>query len=184
MGTCNVGALSPNSYGDYFAWGESKTKDTFNWETHSLVSGNDYNNVSWSKYNSVEGRGTVDNKTCLEMIDDAARMNWGGKWRMPTIEEWKELSKKCTWTWTTLEGQNGFRVTASNGNSIFLPASGKMEQSSIEDENSTGFYWSSNYDVNKRLSVYTASSVVFGASFHHIHYHPRCWGLSIRPVTE
>ena len=55
---------------------------------------------------------------------DAATANWGGSWRMPKSTELKELIDNCTWTWTTQNGVNGYKVIGTNGNSIFLPAAG------------------------------------------------------------
>ena len=91
--TQNVGAVLPEGYGDYFAWGETTTKSYY---------GDNYKwcNGSWdnfTKYNTSSKYGTVDNKTRLELEDDAARANWGGAWRMPTEKEWTELHDKCAW---------------------------------------------------------------------------------------
>ena len=86
--TCNVGATTPEEYGDYFAWGETQPKDYYDWSTYKYCNGDEY---SITKYCTRSTYGTVDIKTTLELSDDAARVNWGGKWRMPTIEEQKEL---------------------------------------------------------------------------------------------
>ena len=81
--TCNVGADSPEEYGYHFAWGETSPKTTYNWSTYKYCNGDEY---SMTKY-CDDSFGTVDNKTTLELSDDAARVNWGGKWRMPTRAE-------------------------------------------------------------------------------------------------
>ncbi|MCQ2319676.1 MAG: hypothetical protein MJZ90_12290 [Bacteroidales bacterium] len=86
--TCNVGADSPEDYGDYFAWGETETKSDYDWDTYKWCNGS-YNTLT--KYNTKSSYGTVDNKTTLELSDDAARANWGGSWRMPTEAEFQEL---------------------------------------------------------------------------------------------
>ena len=122
--TCNVGATKPEEYGDYFAWGETQPKDYNDWSTYKWCIGS-YNTLT--KYNTSSSYGTVDNKTVLAKTDDAATVNWGGSWRMPTDTEWTELRENCTWTWTTQNseygyGVHGYRVTSKkNGNSIFLP---------------------------------------------------------------
>ena len=181
--TCNVGASFPSDNGYYFAWGETVMKSRFTWENHKFrISGLAYNTIIWSKYNSVEGRGTVDNKTRLEMQDDAARANWGGQWRMPTIAEWKELLSNCSWAWTTQDGTNGYLVSG-NGKSIFLPAAGFWHNGDVVEEiNSKGYYWASTYNTENELSAYSADDIVFSSTFHHTNYNPRYWGLTIRPV--
>ena len=138
--TCNVGATKPEEYGDYFAWGETQPKETYNWSTYKWCRGS---SDTQTKYCTDSYYGTVDNKTTLDLSDDAARANWGGSWRMPTTEEQQELINNCTWTWTTQNGVNGYKVTSkSNGNSIFLPAAGCRDDSSLNDAGSYGDYWS------------------------------------------
>ena len=117
----NVGAISPEDYGDYFAWGETELKTDYSWSTYKFELGTDENGP-FSKYVTNSSYGTVDNKTVLDPEDDAAHVNWGGSWRMPTDAEWTELRTKCTWTWTS--EVNGMLVTGPNGKSIFLPAAG------------------------------------------------------------
>ena len=140
--TCNVGATAPEGYGDYFAWGETNPKDKYNWSTYKYCNGSE---TSLTKYNTNSNFGTVDNKTTLELSDDAARVNWGGSWRMPTRAEQDELRNNCTWTWTTQSGVNGYKVTSkTNGNSIFLPATGYRVYTSVYDVGSVGHVWSSS----------------------------------------
>ena len=175
--TCNVGASKPEEYGDYFAWGETQPKSTYNWSTYKYCNGS-YNTLT--KYNNSSSYGTVDNKTQLELSDDAARANWGGSWRMPTRAEQGELRENCTWTWTTQNGVNGYKVTSKkNGNSIFLPAAGYRDVSSLSNAGSYGSYWSSS------LYTYIASYAYclgFGSSNVGWHSSDRCYGRSVRPV--
>jgi hypothetical protein len=121
--TCNVGATKPEEYGDYFAWGETTPKDAYDWSTYKWCNGGP---STQTKYCTNSSYGTVDNKTTLDLSDDAACANWGGSWRMPTRAEQDELRNNCTWTWTTQNGVNGYKVTGTNGNSIFLPAAGYL----------------------------------------------------------
>ena len=178
--TCNVGASSPEEYGDYFAWGETSTKSSYSWSTYKWCNGS---STSQTKYNTSSSYGTVDNKTVLELSDDAARANWGGSWRMPTHEEFQELYNNCTWTWTTQNGKNGYKVTSSkNGNSIFLPAAGYRYGSSLNGAGSYGNYWSASL-----LSSYPCGA--WALSFDSGGVDPsgngdRCNGQSVRPVTE
>ena len=140
--TCNVGATTPEGYGDYFAWGETSPKGNYNWSTYKYCNGS---SSTLTKYNNSTIYGTVDNKTTLDLSDDAARANWGGTWRMPTEAEQKELRKHCKWKWTTQNGVKGFKVTSkTNGNSIFLPAAGNRNGTSVYNVGSSGRYWSSS----------------------------------------
>ena len=179
--TCNVGATSPEEYGDYFAWGETTPKTTYDWSTYKYCNGT-YD--SMTKYCTQSGYGTVDNKTTLELSDDAARVNWGGSWRMPTDAELRELrnTNNCTWTWTTQNGVNGYKVTSNkNGNSIFLPAAGCRCGSDLYCAGSSGGFWSSSlntsYSDNACSVSFDSDNVSWDISF-------RYYGRSVRPVCE
>ena len=133
LACCNVGAEKPEDCGDYFAWGETQPKSDYSWSTYKYCKRVQVDGDVWdvcqgyrmTKYctDSIYGYyGFTDDKTVLEPIDDAARANWGGSWRMPTNAEFQELIDKCTWTWTTVNGKEGYKVTSKqNGNIIFLP---------------------------------------------------------------
>ncbi len=179
--TCNVGATKPEEYGYYFAWGETTPKSTYNWSTYKYCNGDLY---SMTKYCEDSYFGTVDNKTTLELSDDAARVNWGGKWRMPTKAEQDELrnTSNCTWTWTTQNGVNGYKVTSKkNGNSIFLPAAGYRDNSSLNDAGFNGDYWSSSLDTSNSFCAYNLD---FDSSYVVWDYYFRCDGRSVRAVCE
>ena len=140
--TCNVGATTPEGYGDYFAWGETTPKNNYDWSTYKYCNGS---SSTLTKYNTNSSNGTIDNKTTLDLSDDAARANWGGTWRMPTRAEQEELINNCTWTWSTRNGVRGYKVTSkTNGNSIFLPAAGYRTGTSVYTVGSFGYYWSSS----------------------------------------
>ena len=184
--TCNVGASSPGDYGNYYAWGETTTKTDYSWSNLKYCTDstgdhfNKYCRTEYSKYWS--GIGSPDNKTRLEMSDDAARQNWGGRWRMPTKAECEELVNKCTWTWTSQGGHNGYKVTSkTNGNSIFLPAAGYRDGSSLDDAGSDGYYWSSSLGSG---DSWRACSMYFDSSSHYVLSSHRYFGRSVRPVTE
>ena len=178
--TCNVGANKPGNEGSYFAWGETTTKYNYGWSTYRYCS--DDSGYTFTKYNTKSYYGTVDNRTLLEMSDDAARANWGGSWRMPTDAEWTELRNNCNWTWTTQDGKNGYRVTSrTNGNSIFLPAAGGRNEGSLSGAGSYGDYWSSSLisvGPYYAWNVYFNSGGVYRGDFY------RCYGQSVRPVSE
>ena len=176
--TMNIGANSPEDYGDYFAWGETTSKDSYSWETYKWCKGF-YNTLT--KYCTYSGYdyGTVDNKSVLVLSDDAARYNWGGTWRMPTYDELNELKTKCTTTWTSLNGVKGRLVTGPNGNSIFLPAAGHRYYSSLYDAGSIGYYWSSSLDTSDPID---GKYLVFYSSNFYMDYNHRFFGQSVRAV--
>ena len=177
--TCNVGATSPEKYGNYYAWGETSTKSNYSWSTYKYCNGS---STTMTKYCNSSSYGTVDNKTTLEPSDDVARASWGGSWRMPTIDEFSELNSKCTWTWTSQNGKNGYKVTGPNGNSIFLPAAGCRVGESLDDAGSNGDYWSSSLNTSR---AYGARTLYFGSSGRSTSsYDYRYCGRSVRPVTK
>ena len=180
--TCNVGASKPEEYGDYFAWGETQPKNTYDWSTYKWCNGS-YD--TQTKYCTKNSYGTVDNKTQLELSDDAARANWGGSWRMPTHEEQEELRTQCTWTWTTQNGVYGYKVTSKKSgytnNSIFLPAAGYRYGSSLYDAGSDGYYWSSSLNTDYPSGAYY---LYFDSDSVDWYYDDRYIGFTVRPVCQ
>ena len=176
--TTNIGASKPEENGDYFAWGETEPKSNYNWSTYKWCNGS-YNSLT--KYNTSNSYGTVDNKTVLELGDDAARVKWGGSWRMPTKEEFDELKNQCNWVWTTQGGKNGYRITGPSGDSIFLPAAGFLEGTSLKQSGTYGLYWSS-YSGNN-LPHY-AYYLYFRSGYVNWDLYYRYNGRSVRPVIS
>lgn len=180
--TCNVGAESPEDYGDYFAWGETSGynsgKTYFYWDSYKYCNGS---SSTITKYCTRSNYGTVDNKTVLEAADDAASVNWGGSWRMPTDAEMTELRTKCIWTWTTQNGVKGYKVVGPNGNFLFLPAAGYRFVSDLDLAGSYGNYWSSSLDT-----FYSggACSLGFDSGSHDWYCNDRYCGFSVRPVCQ
>ena len=182
--TCNIGASSPSAYGDYYAWGETSTKSSYTWENYRFrTSGDSYDNVRFNKYNTQSGRGTVDNRTTLELSDDVARQKWGGSWRMPTEKEFQELIDNCTWTWTTMNGVKGYKVTGKKSGytdrSIFLPAAGYRYDTSLNYAGEIGDYCSSSLYSGR---PYDAQGLGFKYRFLYSGSDLRSRGLSVRPV--
>ena len=171
--TCNVGATSPEDYGDYFAWGEIEPKETYSWATYKWCDGTSSN---MTKYNAADG------KTILDPEDDAAQVQWGGNWRMPTEEEQQELIDRCSWERTNLNGVIGYKVTGPNGNSIFLPAAGFRDGSSLYNAGSDGNYWSSLLSTVRPDSAWRV--LYFGSSNVGRGYDRRSYGFSVRPVCQ
>ena len=180
----NLGADTPEDYGDYYAWGETVPKDNYRWSTYELCNGS-YTKLT--KYNNSNSYGVVDNKTEFmdyDYEDDAARQALGGKWRVPTDADWTELREQCTWTWVTnynSSGINGRLVKATNGNSIFLPAADVRYGTDLSNEGSYGHYWSST----RRTDIpYQAWSYDFDSNNLYVTGFDRYLGLSVRPVSE
>lgn len=180
--TMNIGATRPEEYGDYFAWGETKPKSDYSLSTYKY--GNSIKNINKYCTDRFYGyRFFKDNKTILDPEDDAAHVNWGGDWRMPTKEEQDELCENCTWTWTTLNGVNGYKVQSKKigytDKWIFLPAAGYRGDSGLCDVGNYGDYWSSSlYTGNPDYAydLYFASGEVDWG------YDYRYRGQSVRPV--
>ena len=158
--TCNIGANSPEEYGDYFAWGETTIKSEYN--------------PSNSK---TYGMRIADIKGDTQY--DAARAQWGGGWRLPTREDFNELIENCKWEWTNVHGVKGMRVVGHNGNSIFFPAAGYRLGSSLYDDGDYGNYWSSSPSGYGR-----AYYLGFGNGSEDVDLSGRGYGLTVRPITE
>lgn len=179
--TCNVGAEKPEDFGLYFAWGETngyglETSDghLFGWGSYKWCNGS---RDTLTKYNSNSDYGEVDNKTVLDPEDDAAHVNWGGSWRMPTYAECQELVHYCVWTWTSENGVAGFKVSG-NGNYIFLPAAVFRYGATLYEGSSAG-YWSATSDS---VDADDAYYLYFYSSDHETVCYSRCYGRSVRPV--
>ena len=160
--TCNVGAATPEDYGNYYAWGETTTKSSYtedNCRTYGV------------SMNDISGNANYD----------AARANWGGTWRMPTWEEMEELIDNCTWTWITQSGVKGCKVTGSNGKSIFLPHAGYCEGTSRSSVGEIGSYWSSTPFESDGKYAY---DLFFSGGGHRVSWDGRSLGRTVRPVSD
>ena len=163
--TCNVGASSPEGYGDYFAWGETSPKSSYD-----------------SANSKTYGKSSYNHDIGGDSSTDAARANWGGSWRLPTAEEFQELIDNCKWTWTTLNGKKGYKVVSKkNGNSIFLPAAGDRYGTSLYFAGEFGSYWSSTPYEDYSYGAYFLS---FDSSGHRVNGDYRYDRRTVRPVSE
>ena len=202
--TCNVGATNPWDYGNYYAWGETKTKSDYSWETYKYYNGS---NHSLTKYNYNAEYGTVDNKNTLESADDVATAVFGADYSMPTTADWDELSSQCYWVWTTnyneqnvsgyivyhpkSDGDKGVKVyingTALDSYSlsdvhIFLPAAGFRYYSGLDLAGYCGYYWSSSlygHDPSGARNCTFGSDYVSPSDIYN-----RYGGFSGRPVKR
>jgi hypothetical protein len=193
--TMNVGADSPKDYGDYFAWGETSRKSTYNWSTYKWMNDGMSSWIDVNKYTFADrqtdavwyneyGEFIGDGKITLDLTDDAAYVNWGSSWRMPTKAEQDELrnSSYTTWIWTTHTGVKGYKVTSKiNGNSIFLPAAGYLSDSSRINAGFYGGYWSSSLGAKYSDQAY---ELYFGSGNFDLDGYPRCSGRSVRAVLR
>ena len=184
--TCNVGASKPEEYGDYFAWGETTPKDTYNWDTYKWC---DRSDDTMSKYCDNNNFGTIDNKKTLDSEDDVATVNWGSNWCMPTHKQIEELLLQTEKKWTTLNNVNGVKLTSKiNGNSIFLPAAGYRSYRTVRDAGVMGGYWSCSVGSLSAAkgTPSDASEILLSMEttelFVAVNYEHRLHGCSVRPV--
>ena len=175
--TCNVGASSPSDYGNYYAWGETSTKSSYTVENLKYRLETTKHKVS--KYVTDSKFGNVDGKSELDPSDDAAYVNWGSGWRMPSETQCVELCEKCKWTWATMGGHKGYNVVGPNGNSFFLPAAGYRKDSELYSVGSYGNYWSRSLCFD---TPGLASDLFFGSSIAYWGIDERRVGHSVRPV--
>ena len=180
--TCNVGATNPEDYGDYFAWGETEPKDYYEWVTYkwvNVVKGDLY----FTKYCFNSNEGDVDEKDQLDPEDDAAYVNWGPEWRMPTRDQIYELVENCTAEWTQLNDVNGELLTGPNGNTLFLPAAGNMGNK-LFDAGEGGFYWGCSmwFVPPTHYFVQHGTTIHFDVEWWEWNGGSRCAGFTVRPV--
>ena len=161
--TMNVGAGSPGDYGDYFAWGEVHPKLVYYEE----------NSVTYEKY--------IAGSICGNSQYDSARYHWGGSWRLPTEEEFAELTEKCRWIWSKENGHEGYTVVGPNGNSIFLPAAGAHVRLWTNDVGTEGHYWSGSSNEG---DPQIAKDLNFTDESFYVSSHTRNIGGSVRPVSD
>ena len=183
--TCNVGSLSPEEYGDFYAWGENETKTEYGWVTYRYCNGSYTTITKYCNNDSYGNNGFTDSKTTLDPDDDVAHVKWGGDWRMPTKEEFTELLNNCTWTWTTQNSIKGYKVTSNKSGytdrSIFLPAAGFRGGKSSFSTGLVGYYWSSLLYVGYPSETW---NLYFNSDDRSVDCSNRCYGLPVRPVCQ
>lgn len=192
--TCNVGATTPEGYGDYFAWGETESKTIYDYTTYNYCVSD---NVSWShpltKYcNDPEWgyNGYSDDLTILQASDDAATAKWGNGWCMPTADQWRELKDNTDFQWMTQDGVEGMLLTAPNGNSLFLPAAGACWDHGLNLVDFFGGYWSCSLNTDNPFYAWgiffnpesfdNTTNIYYGMD----NLLSRCYGLSVRAVRS
>lgn len=180
--TCNVGAITPEEYGEYYAWGEIVPKSSYNWNTYKWGDGTTNQLTKLTKYNVDSDLGTKDYKTVLDLADDAATANWGSDWRMPSITDITELvnPSNTTHEWTTLNGVSGMKLkSVKNGKTLFLPAGGYRWSTSLWDSGSTGHYWGRSLTATSGR----ANTLYFNSPNNFLsNSEERQYGCCVRPV--
>lgn len=164
---CNVGASFPSDYGDYFAWGEVENKNSYNMNNYA------YYNDSTEEFIFIG-----DNISGTDY--DAACANWGESWNMPTRDQVNELIKKCTWTWTTMDGKKGYSGKGKNGKYIFLPASGWRGDNNVYRVGDSGCFWTSN-PMDNAVCAYT---LYYYMGLHDWSCYYKYYGRSVRPIKK
>ena len=173
----NVGAKSPEDYGAFFSWGNTDphypNRDNMDWGDDDDGFDYSFDSDTYEKTAGYKLEGNID------MAHDAARVNMGEPWQMPTEEQIKELFDNCNWVRKTINGINGYLVTSKiNGNVIFFPASGLGHGTTWNYRGSFGYYWSSSwYSARYARSLYFYPSGVDPQDTN-----DRYGGFAVRPV--
>ena len=177
--TCNVGATKPESYGDYFAWGETRTKSSYDWNTYKYSEGG-YDKLT--KYCSNPGlgyNGFSDDLIMLEPNDDAATVNWGNDWHTPTTDQCSELYDNTYVKDVTQNGVEGRLFTAKNGKSLFIPNAGYRMDDEINGIGDFGGTW-----LNLLETKYSSEAwyLYSSSDYYSMNTNLRYYGMTVRAV--
>lgn len=181
--TCNVGAEMPEDYGEYFAWGETQPKDTYDSINYMHCLGN-FNTITKYCNNSEYGKdGFTDTLTELLDCDDPAIV-WGANWRTPSMTQWEELLQNTTNKWTTQNDIKGMLFTAKNGHTLFIPAASIRWNVPVLGNGIMGAYWTSSLCTDEFNPPFRAWCFFFHKDGGDLGAVYRPAGLSVRPVTS
>ena len=185
----NVGATSPEGFGNYYSWGIAATVASNSADNYLYAKlAPDGTPMLWKYCNDTDfgANGFSDKRTTIEATDDAATANLGAKWRTPNLDEWKELADtaNCIWEWTQVNGVSGCKVTSKKAGftdkSIFIPAAGFRNNKKVEGDGGTGSYWTASlYEPLPTM----AWNVRFTGDEPEIDSGDRYFGNAIRPVA-
>lgn len=182
--SCNIGATTPEDYGNYYAWGETVPKDVYDWSTYLYCYGGDNHQlIKYCADASYGFGGYTDTRIVLEAVDDAATAFYGSGYCTPTVEDWTELFQCTVQDWTIRNNIGGLKFTAANGNSIFLPAAGSVVNTEHRNVGQHGRYWTSMYrtqfvDNAWGLYFYPGDARIIGIGMN------RSNGFSVRAVRR
>lgn len=179
--TCNVGADTPEDYGDYFSWGELSNKESYNWNTYSYSNGNGNQLTKYCSDSHYGYNGFTDTLSILQEADDVAKEIWGNGWQMPSQQEWYELMSYCSHCWTNQNNVNGILFTSPNGGSLFFPSAGYYFENEVVNAEAVGYYWSNSINIGapmySRGINFSSNDYVVGSMW-------RCYGIPVRPVRK
>ena len=180
--TCNIGATTPEECGNYYAWGETITKNIYNWTNYKYSKGDEDELTKYCDDSDYGYNGFTDSLTELQRGDDPATANWGRGWQTPSYEQWEELLANTTSKWTTQNGVEGRLFTSKkNGQSLFLPAAGSRWDAELYNVGSGGFYWSSSLST---CYPHGAWDFTFGSDNYSMDISRRDDGQSVRAVRS
>ena len=186
--SCNLGASKPEDYGDFYAWGETDPKSNYSWTTYQFrTSGDMDGNVKFSKYTSTDGLLELQRgDKAGEAVDDAARKQLGGRWRMPTEADFMELINNTAYELTTYNGKEGFKFISktNSGNWIFFPAAGSKDGTTHYNAGSTVDYWSSSRSNLSTHFARQAYEMINNYGVPRMSSEYRNKGLPVRPVCD
>ncbi len=176
----NVGGTRPEDFGNYYAWGEVKTKESYSWQNYEH--GTELALTKYCTQKDCGRQGFQDNLKELQPEDDIVTVAYGEGWCIPTKEDWRELYNNCTWQWTTKGDAYGQLATSNiNGQSLFFPASGYIENRTQVSLNENGYYWASTLD-DKSSPV--AVEFMVTKNMTHLNAYARFFGQSVRGVKK
>lgn len=188
--TTNLGADSPEETGEFFAWGETESKDSFTFENYKWGNKNPSNRL-FTKYCNNEKDGEVDNLTRLSLVDDAANVRLGSYWRMPTYSEMYELLTRCQFEKLTVNGVNGYKVVGPSGNHVFIPCTGVILPGNSITSTSLLCFWTSNTVAYLYSDDSLGNCDAVGFQYKDtnsmntcIGWYNREWGMTVRPVYK
>ena len=179
--TCNLGATKPEDYGHYFAWGETKTKANYDWETYKYASSDDGLLTKYCNNFDYGSNDFTDNLITLQIGDDPS-VAWGRGWHTPSKIQWEELLQNTTSKTTTLNGVEGRLFTAKNGHTIFLPKAGSRKGNKLIDASYSGYYWSRSLYTDNPENAWNLHFFLYNEC--EIDRDDRGMGFSVRPVLE
>ena len=119
---CNVGAETPEAYGNYYAWGETEEKNSYSPKSYQYCTGVDTDGDGWYDEDVQYLEAEQDFGDTISGTHDVAHVKWGESWQIPTLQQFRELLDNCSSEWTSVNDVEGRRFTGPNGASIFLPA--------------------------------------------------------------
>ena len=178
---CNVGAETPEAFGNYYSWGETEEKNSYSPKSYQYCTGVDTDGDGWYDEDVQYLESEQDFGDTISGTHDVAHVKWGESWQIPTLQQFRELLDNCSSEWTSVNDVEGRRFTGPNGASIFLPAAGNRNGASRVQVGSSGNYWSSTWGTS---DTSRASELTFDSGYKNTHTAYRYNGRSVRPIGK